>query len=550
MSKMILLGLLVGLNSYAVELKTLSKTDKGIRFQLKSEMPAIDHTGNVLLSKTVYAEPIGAPKIPSFSTFVAIPKGHTAVLKTGLAKTRNLSLKTSLPTQQRRRTHCTGSSEKVAASPLLTLKAASDPIASIEEISYAGPLKVALVKMRPVRVSSKAKTLRYSPEINFEIQFVPEKNPTSAPVNPTGLSKRSQKLFRSILRKEQRGDFLNTSTRADVELLIVSQSYDDDPTLAWFIQHKHSMGKQLQIEYVSSPSKEQIKAIIKKAYESKFAPNHTLFIGSIDQIPSFRRSSYWSDFPYALLDQGNYPDISVGRMPARNATELKQIVQKVIARENTQKDDHKILVTSGYETSWCHKNLAFIKDKIFDRSENPFDYTSKYASNGHKTDSIIDSYNDNPNIIVYDGHGNTQGMTEIPLSISHISRLKNSTYPIIFDIACLNSYWPSSGAGSENFAAKMISADKAGPAGILAASHNSNGHDLFRHMFRSFIYDELEQTHFHRVNEIGSVMLRGKLKYLEQNGGSGSALNDSYMFYYHGDPGTFIYSETQNRRIR
>src|SRR5690606_36458985 len=133
-------------------------------------------------------------------------------------------------------------------------------------------------------------------------------------------------------------------------------------------------------------------------------PTHTVFVGSIDKIPAFKKGSYWSDFPYTLLDSGNYPDLSLGRLAARDGNELKRMIEKILARERNPRDDGKVLVTSGYETGWCHKNLAFIQGNIFDKSPVPLSITKLYASEGKKTDAVIDAYNADPNFIVYDGH--------------------------------------------------------------------------------------------------------------------------------------------------
>jgi len=45
---------------------------------------------------------------------------------------------------------------------------------------------------------------------------------------------------------------------------------------------------------------------------------------------------------------------------------------------------------------------------------------------GAKQAEVVAGYNENPNFIVYDGHGNQQGMTELPLVISDLDKLRNT----------------------------------------------------------------------------------------------------------------------------
>lgn len=103
--------------------------------------------------------------------------------------------------------------------------------------------------------------------------------------------------------------------------------------------------------------------------------------------------------------------------------------------------------------------------------------------NKYKTEvsaeKVITAYNQNPSLVVYDGHGNRQGMTEIPLLISSLERLHNAVYPILLDIACLNANWRSS-ASPRNFAESILLDSNRGLAGILASGGSGYGHAFFQ----------------------------------------------------------------------
>jgi hypothetical protein len=473
----------------------------------------------------------GAPDLPFWSRLLAVPSGHEArLVETGGSETVRVTRESVLPVAARR--HCGG--PPAARDDVAFERAKTLPLVELGEESYAGPIRVVPLTLRPYRLHEKPGLVRKARKVWATVRFVPVAEPkrsaaagdyavyANLTVNKvTGLVARSRPL----------------------DLILVHEDFKNETSLLRWIQLKEEQGRDVRIRYFKPSSTSDVQSLIKNEYGGGERPTHTVLVGSLDKIPAFRKGSYWSDFPYTLLDSGNLPDLSLGRLPVRSGAELASFLDKIIARERNPRDDGKVLVTSGYETGWCHKNLAFIQSNIFDKSPIPLTITKLYATEGKKTDAVVGGYNADPNFIVYDGHGDQSSMTEIPLAISHMSRLKNRVFPILFDIACLNSYWPSGGASSQNFAHSLATLTDAGVAGILAASSNSNGHDLFRYMFRAFVYDDkTPASPLHKINEIGSVVLYGKLKYLEENGGGGDALSDSQMFFYHGDPASTLFT--------
>ena len=224
-----------------------------------------------------------------------------------------------------------------------------------------------------------------------------------------------------------------------------------------------------------------VKNIIRNAYASEAVTN-TLLVGSIDQIPSYRRSGIWTDLDYTLLDGGSVPDLAMGRLPARTPEELQNMITKLIRRAEEPRNRESFLLTAGRDASLgCPANVDRI-GRILEDNRSDVEITKLYRLNGATQEEIIAAYNDNPNIVVYDGHGNQDGMTEIPFLMAHLDRLTNDTYPIILDIACLNAHWPSNGAARRNFAESILAYPERGAAGIVAAGGNSGGHSFFRDM--------------------------------------------------------------------
>jgi hypothetical protein len=259
-----------------------------------------------------------------------------------------------------------------------------------------------------------------------------------------------------------------------------------------------------------------------------------MLVGNISLIPSFRGSgdNTWTDYDYQTLDQGTVPDIALGRIPAHNDLELNAFIDKSIARETAARNYDDILLTAGNDRALgCPTNVASVGNK-FKANAPSVKIISGLRSNGATSEEIYGFYNASPNIIVYDGHGNQQGMLEIPLVINNLASLSNGSFPIILDIACLNANW-SRGADQRNFAEKILFQVNAGAAGIMASGGSGNGHEFFQSI-GSIMGSVRSKSASERItlNEIGNVILAAKIKH---------GMQDRSYWNYYGDPATSVW---------
>lgn len=487
---------------------------------------------------------LGGPALPTFTKLIAIPYGKKAIVSVIAEDKGTFTIEQNhlVPFKGIRR-HCGEDHNLVSASPDKYASFKNKPAVTIGETSFLGPVRIAPLVFNPVRIFPNSKKFELIRKATIRVSF--ENDPAKQiqpPVNPLGLTSRHYKFFRSMVLNHGVFPRFARTDSIPTDLMIVHMDYLND--VRKLIEFKESQGRGVIVKPFTNPTHREVIEYIKTKYQSSTPPDHTLIIGNIDQIPSFRRGNFWSDYNYSLLDSGSFPDISIGRLAANTSTELQEVISKIIARETSDRVDGKFLVTSGFETSWCHENLDYISEKIFKHSQIEIEVDKRYASDGHRTSSILTGFNANPNIIIYDGHGSQDGMTEIPFYIRHLRNLSNQSFPIILDIACLNSYWPSAGAAHPNFADRIFTLPSHGAAGIFSSSFYSGGHDLFRHLLRAAIYDDQSTSEpYHLVNEIGWMIQFGKVKYLEQYNGTADALEDNYMFYYHGDPASTFFSD-------
>jgi hypothetical protein len=318
-----------------------------------------------------------------------------------------------------------------------------------------------------------------------------------------------------------------------IDLVIADEALKEP--LKRYVDFKKSHGRTVHEFYVKDKTTDDIKAIISAEYKSTTPPNDTMLVGSIDRIPSFRGDSdnNWTDWRYTMLDDGDLPDLSLGRVPAQSAAELSAWIDKAIARETGPRRIDDILLTAGQDTSLgCPQNVLRVGDNIHAAAET-VNLIKKFRTEV-ETQDVIDAYNASPNVIVYDGHGNRTSMYEIPLSIP-FEGLTNKMFPIILDIACKNANWPEDGATERNFAETILLKPGAGAAGIMASGGSGGGHSFFRTIGENMAEARKALATDPRLNEIGRVILLAKVKH---------GMEEKSYWNYYGDPASSVWEST------
>ncbi len=389
-----------------------------------------------------------------------------------------------------------------------------DAAATIDEIGHAGPDRVAFLKFNPIRYDAirKRLTVRTRVRVHVAVEGGARHRSTDGIADAVALN------GRSAPRR-------NFQTR---ELVIAHENHRS--ALARYLDRKRAMGRPIDEQYISGKTATQVREMIRQAYQSSTPPTSTLLVGNIDEIPAWRGSSdnTWTDFDYTLLDGDKIPDLSLGRLPVHSAAELEAFIDKSLARETEPRKVGEILLTAGRDTGMgCPANADKIGTKI--QPAPTAALTKKYKTKV-STDEVFTGYNANPNLVFYDGHGNRTGMTEIPLLMSSLAKLKNTVFPLILDIACLNANWRG-GAKQRNFAESILLLPHAGAAGILASGGSGNGHGFFQTIGATMVKGVEDK----RLNEIGQVVLAAKITANTQ---------DRTYWNYYGDPTSSVWESS------
>lgn len=471
--------------------------------------------------------PPGYPEIPTSSHLISIPAGKTARVALIRGKYASIPLKGDLSYMDRIPNHC-GSPTKISKNKKAFSKTYGENLFEIEEFGFAASDQLARIRFWPFRYQASQNYLEWASEIQVEIQFVSEEKKQKPLVTAKTLS-----VAPYVTLNPEQSESQIQKGGEKIDLVIAHTSHRD--TLKRYLDFKRSLGREVREVYVEKTTGPQVKEMIKNQYASEVPPTGTLLIGHIDQIPSWPGSSdnRWTDYYYTVLDSDDFPDIALGRVPAHTPDELNAFIDKAIAREKEPRQIENILLTAGRDQSLgCPANVTQVGQKL--KTGMPEAHIIRKYKTEVSTQEVIAAYNQDPNIIVYDGHGNRQGMTEVPLTISNLKELKNRTYPLILDIACLNANW-GSGASNRNFAEMILVAQYSGAAGIMASGGSGYGHDFFQSI-GSIMGKASQQIRTDRkMNQIGQVILAAKLQHGKQ---------DKTYWNYYGDPTSSVWEST------
>ncbi|MCZ7586746.1 MAG: C25 family cysteine peptidase [Deltaproteobacteria bacterium] len=179
-----------------------------------------------------------------------------------------------------------------------------------------------------------------------------------------------------------------------------------------------------------------------------------------------------TDLYYQLADDADlFPDLEVGRFPARGVEELTNMIDKTLASE-----------WATTTPSWA-ANAAFLASTDnWDISEGTHDYVIEhftgpagynnlrfYSDKGASTEEVLDAVQNGLTLLTYSGHGATTYWADGPkVTQTQVAELTNELFPVVFSYACVTGTYDL----DESFAETWVRSAY-GATAFWGASENS-----------------------------------------------------------------------------
>jgi len=330
-------------------------------------------------------------------------------------------------------------------------------------------------------------------------------------------------------------DLVLTHKNSDM-VILTSENFL--PLLDSFISHKTSMGIQTtaidvqtvydQFSYgetspyalkefiaaLSTAPKSKVKYLMIAADGTMDSKNITGF-GNENTTPIYLKSSTYADYASDLWlvtdPDDNLLDISIGRIPARNATDLEAYLNKVTSYEQGQSQPKGLSISS-----------ILAEDPFIDfreisaqlkRSSQGIDYQERlFAINtpgAEVKDHMFETLNNNL-FVNYLGHGSEFILGDDHLNGLDVANLNNgNSLPIFIGVNCLTGYFEGEDTSFKSLGESLTLQPSGGSIATLAANTILSPRE--QEMFTQSFYRELNEA---RLNK---PQLEGRLGDIIQN---------------------------------
>ena len=225
--------------------------------------------------------------------------------------------------------------------------------------------------------------------------------------------------------------------------------------LAPFIEWKEKKGFEVTVGYTDEigTSKEAIKSWLQNIYESENPMSYVLFVGDIQQIPSWPgdTENHVTDLKYCEYTGDYLPEVYYGRFSATNPTELQPQLDKTLMYEKYLMPDpsylNEVFLVAGddesYEDNWGNGQINYGTEYYFNADNNISSHVflqDPPMGNSAVHDSIIANVNTGLAFANYTAHCSSNGWAEPSFSINDVNGLNNEgKYGVWIGNCCLSN---------------------------------------------------------------------------------------------------------------
>lgn len=436
---------------------------------------------------------VGKPELPVLSRLIEVPAGYsckviiTDVSTTEMKPSRKRIRGVLYPVQegetkdsQQRRHPFTLDKSTYAVRDYLN----SDTV-RIEPIGIVRHKKLASVIISPVRYNPHSNRLSVITSMKIEITFVPDGKASSKSAIPESRLF-SETIGKGVLNYNPENVVPGYSDKPVRMIILTDTAFRKQ--IKPFVKWKTQKGFRVEVLYkgaaFAGDNYTAIKNTLTNIYNSSTAdnppPEYLLILGDVSRIPYYTGGNYSTDMYYGEFDgNGDYiPDMFEGRLPVKDTTEVKTVLNKIIQYEKfdfkaSNKFYDNALITAGVSSDHIdHLNgqVYYGLTNYLNPAHRINGYHFYYPASSSAKDSIIKIINKGISFLNYTGHGVYNGWLNMNISTSDTSKMKNKDmYPFIISNACKTSTFYD----NESFGNVLVKAHNKGAIGYIGCSADS-----------------------------------------------------------------------------
>jgi Peptidase family C25/Propeptide_C25/Peptidase family C25, C terminal ig-like domain/Secretion system C-terminal sorting domain len=362
---------------------------------------------------------------------------------------------------------------------------------NIVTVEYVGEMRgrhLARVELYPIQYNPRTNQLKILQDLEISIHFDETINTKST---------LQSEPFDNVIKNQTINNTVITNTKSlatvgPIKYVIIADRMFE-ATLQDFIEWKTISGFQVIVGYTDDSevgnTTTTIKAYLKDLYENppagEQAPSYVLFVGDIDQIPSFSTQtggSHVTDLHYCEYTNDYLPEVLYGRFSAESVSELEpQIAKTIIYEQYTFPDnsfiDDVVLVAGvepGEGVSHGNGQINYLSNEYFN-VEHGFDASIYLYSSGSEITSddsearaaILNDISAGTGFANYTAHCSSDGWANPSFSRSDISNLTNiGKFGTMIGNCCESNKFNV----DDCFGEKIVQADNKGAVGYIGGN--------------------------------------------------------------------------------
>ena len=491
------------INSMAKEIQTSGKKAKleiesktDYKLTLSNTIGSFDagiiqneNTDYSVLSVSAYSktDKIGYPSLPVLRKMIEIPQSAEAKIKVLSYELKEYNLtKLGIENQvypcQGPQAKC-GDDEgfKIDRDIYKTNKFVNNELVSIEIVGTMRSQRLAMLNISPFEYNPVTNILRVYENLEFEVIFENSDFTTTQEIKQKHYSPFFTGMQKSIL------NYLPSSQRDNLTQYPVKYVIVSDPmfseNLQVFIDWKKQKGFTVVEAYtdVIGNSKELIKTYLQGLYDNGTvenpAPSFILFVGDIDQMPTWDNGNGVTDRNYVEYTGDLLPEIFYGRMSAETTDQLDIIIGKTLQYEQYTMPDptylDEVVMVAGMDgthgANWGNGQINYGTGNYFNEDHDIYSQTYLYPESGNNSVQIQQDISDGITFANYTAHCSPNGWADPSFVISDIPNLENEDkYGLLIGNCCSSSEYQTT-----CFAEEIVRAENKGAVGYIGGSNST-----------------------------------------------------------------------------
>lgn len=343
-------------------------------------------------------------------------------------------------------------------------------------------------------------------------------------------------------------------SKPGVGSMIVITTAEFQPAVEPLVKWKNRKGIRTRL-YIypgdTGPAPADIKAFIKKIYDSPESLTYVLLVGDAEDVPpaigtAADSKGQPSDLIYTLLaGDDEYADVMIGRFSVENLTQAQTVVNKNLWYEMNPDPNgewyRKAMGIAGDDRYFTpHQREIMVEIQELMTAYHYTEFTTIYSPEA-KSLQVSEAINQGRGWINAAEHGWVNGWPELHFVIPHVKNLKNTRMtPVIIATSCLVG----------DFAGKTCFAETWQRLGTPQEPQGSIVFLGYSGVIWNFAWIGHQEIIRLLVNEnyftAGEIIFNGVMKFMERfpHGPRYEGLEVFQRWHLFGDPSLFVYTDT------